>query len=133
MLNNGEGIKNQKIDQTKIVVAQNSSCMTTTSGTLTLRVVGFPEGEHMVLDRVFVIPEFNKRIISLKQLTRQGFKLGFKNRAKEIVRIVKATNADLLVIGAHGHRGLKDWLYGATIDSVRHQLKIPVLIVTPKV
>jgi manganese transport protein len=45
------------------------------------------------------------------------------------VRIVKETNADLLVIGAHGHKGIKDWLYGATIDSVRHQLKIPVLIV----
>ena len=70
-------------------------------------------------------------------LEKKGIKaeshLGFRRRNKEIVRIVKATNADLLVIGAHGHRGLKDWLYGATIDSVRHQLKIPVLIVTPKV
>jgi manganese transport protein len=70
-------------------------------------------------------------------LERQGIKaeshLGYRRRNKEIVRIVKATKADLLVIGAHGHRGLKDWLYGATIDSVRHQLKIPVLIVTPDV
>ena len=70
-------------------------------------------------------------------LEKQGIKaeshLGFRRRNKEIVRIVKATNADLLVIGAHGHKGFKDWLYGATIDSVRHQLKIPVLIVTPKV
>jgi manganese transport protein len=57
--------------------------------------------------------------------------LGYRRRNHEIVRIVKATNADLLVIGAHGHKGIKDWLYGATIDSVRHQLKIPVLIVTP--
>jgi manganese transport protein len=56
--------------------------------------------------------------------------LGFRRRNKEIVRIVKATNADLLVIGAHGHKGIKDWIYGATIDDVRHQLNIPVLIVT---
>jgi manganese transport protein len=66
-------------------------------------------------------------------LKQQGIKarsyLGFKRRNKEIVRIVKETNADLLVIGAHGHKGIKDWLYGATIDAVRHQLKIPVLIV----
>ena len=66
-------------------------------------------------------------------LKEQGIKahsyLGFKRRNKEIVRIVKETKADLLVIGAHGNRGIKDWLYGATIDSVRHQLKIPVLIV----
>jgi manganese transport protein len=66
-------------------------------------------------------------------LREQGIKaqsfLGFKRRNKEIVRIVKEVQADLLVIGAHGHRGIKDWLYGATIDAVRHQLKIPVLIV----
>ena len=60
--------------------------------------------------------------------TSEGF-LGFRNRAKEIVRIVKEINADLLVVGAHGHGGLKDLIYGETVDSVRHELKIPVLIV----
>jgi manganese transport protein len=55
--------------------------------------------------------------------------LGFRNRQKEIPRLVKEANADLLIIGAHGHSGMKDWLYGETIDAVRHQLKIPVLIV----
>jgi manganese transport protein len=69
-------------------------------------------------------------------LKQQGIEaenhLGFRRRNKEIVRIVKETGADLLVIGAHGHRGIKDWIYGATIDSVRHQLKIPVLIVSLK-
>jgi manganese transport protein len=56
--------------------------------------------------------------------------LGFRNRQKEIPRLVKEANADLLIIGAHGHSGVKDWLYGETIDAVRHQLKIPVLIVS---
>jgi manganese transport protein len=56
--------------------------------------------------------------------------LGFRNRQKEIPRLVKESNADLLIIGAHGHSGVKDWLYGETIDAVRHQLKIPVLIVS---
>lgn len=55
--------------------------------------------------------------------------LGFRNRQKEITRLVKESGADLLIIGAHGHSGMKDWLYGETIDAVRHQLKIPVLIV----
>jgi manganese transport protein len=55
--------------------------------------------------------------------------LGFNHRAREIVRIVKENDADMLVIGAHGHAGLKDWFYGQTIDSVRHELKIPVLVV----
>ena len=56
--------------------------------------------------------------------------LGFRNRAKEIVRIVKETNSDLLVAGAHGHTGLKDFIYGETVNAVRHELKIPVLVVT---
>ncbi len=68
------------------------------------------------------------------QLRQQGYEakgvLGFRQRAKEIVRIVKEENADMLIAGAHGHTGLKDLLYGTTIDTVRHELKIPVLVVT---
>jgi manganese transport protein len=67
-------------------------------------------------------------------LQQKGFNaeslLGFRNRQKEIPRLVKEANADLLIIGAHGHSGMKDWLYGETIDAVRHKLKIPVLIVS---
>jgi manganese transport protein len=67
------------------------------------------------------------------QLTAQNIiaetHLGFRNRTKEIARLVKDSGADLLIIGAHGHKGMRDWLYGETIDAVRHQLKIPVLIV----
>ena len=69
----------------------------------------------------------------IAQLRAKGFhaeaKLGFQNRTREIVRIIKENNADLLVIGAHGHTGVKDWIYGETVNSVRHELKIPVLIV----
>lgn len=63
-----------------------------------------------------------------KNITAIGV-LGFNERAKEIVRIVKESDADMLVIGAHGHSGIKDLLYGQTISSVRHELKIPVLVV----
>ncbi|MBD0366925.1 MAG: Nramp family divalent metal transporter [Flavisolibacter sp.] len=69
----------------------------------------------------------------VQQLEQHGFtatsRLGFQNRQKEIVRLVKEAKADLLVIGAHGHSGVKDWLYGETIDAVRHGLRIPVLII----
>jgi manganese transport protein len=67
------------------------------------------------------------------QFREKGFKaegiLGFRNRAKEIVQIVKKENADMLVVGAHGHTGLKDFIYGETVNVVRHELKIPVLVV----
>ncbi|BAV08289.1 manganese transport protein [Filimonas lacunae] len=55
--------------------------------------------------------------------------LGYKNRINEIVRIVKDVKADMLIMGAHRHTGIKDFVYGATVDQVRHKLAIPVLIV----
>ena len=68
-----------------------------------------------------------------EQLKVSGYKvdyvLGYRNRISEIVRIVKLKEADMLVMGAHGHRGLKDYIFGETIESVRHHLEIPVLIV----
>jgi len=57
------------------------------------------------------------------------FELGYNKRIKEIVRIVKNAEADLLIMGAHRHKGLKDYLFGETIEDVRHELSIPVLIV----
>jgi manganese transport protein len=69
----------------------------------------------------------------VKQLQARGFsvigKLGYNRRAEEIVRIVKEEKIDLLVMGAHGHAGVKDMLYGETINKVRHDLKIPVFVV----
>jgi manganese transport protein len=55
--------------------------------------------------------------------------LGYNNRVKEIVRLVRQNRADLLVIGAHGHKGIRDVVYGQTVDAVRHSLRIPVLII----
>ncbi|MEO8721224.1 MAG: Nramp family divalent metal transporter [Ginsengibacter sp.] len=70
------------------------------------------------------------------QLKQKGYNarglLGFKNPAKEIVRLVKESEADMLVVGVHGHSGLKDLIYGQTVNTVRHQLKIPVLMVSLK-
>jgi manganese transport protein len=69
----------------------------------------------------------------VQQLRDKGIEsvglLGFNDRAKEIVRIVRESNAGMLVIGAHGHTGIKDLLYGQTVGTVRHELKIPVLVV----
>ena len=69
----------------------------------------------------------------VKQLETRGYiaegYIGYRNRAKEIVRIVKDIEADMLVMGAHGHTALKDLIYGQTVNTVRHELKIPVLIV----
>ncbi len=46
-----------------------------------------------------------------------------------IVQWAKEHAPDLIVMGAHGHHGLKDLAFGRTIDAVRHELDIPILVV----
>lgn len=71
--------------------------------------------------------------IYAQALEKKGYKaitcLGYHHRVKEIVRIVSISNAQLLVMGAHKHHGWKDYVFGETIESVRHKVDIPVLIV----
>jgi manganese transport protein len=50
---------------------------------------------------------------------------------REIVRYAREIRPDLVIMGAHGHGGLKDLIFGNTINPVRHDLKIPMLIVRP--
>ncbi len=47
----------------------------------------------------------------------------------EIVRLAEQIRPDLVVMGAHGHRGVKDLIFGNTINGVRHQVAAPVLVV----
>ena len=69
----------------------------------------------------------------VRQLADMGysasFTIGYGGAVKAIATAVADSNADLLVMGAHGHRGIKDILFGATVDAVRHEVKVPVLIV----
>ena len=72
----------------------------------------------------------NKYVNYLHDLGYEGSgEMGFGSPKTAIVEKATAFNADLLVMGAHGHRLLKDILFGTTVDAVRHALKIPVLIV----
>jgi len=48
---------------------------------------------------------------------------------QEIVKAARALKPDLLVMGAHGHRGIQDLVYGQTINAVRHAVDVPLLIV----
>jgi manganese transport protein len=61
-------------------------------------------------------------------LTVSG-ELGFGSVPKEIIRLSNEHHIDVLVMGAHGHRGFLDFFYGTTISPVRHSLKMPIVIV----
>ena len=66
-------------------------------------------------------------------LRQEGYRveldLGFGKPSKVIPELVSKFGADLLVMGGHGHHGLKDLIFGETINAVRHRVKIPVLAV----
>ncbi len=67
------------------------------------------------------------------QLTAMGFRaklhLGYGNVPAGISKIVEDNKIDFLIIGAHGHRGIKDLVLGTTVDALRHRIKVPLLIV----
>jgi len=50
--------------------------------------------------------------------------------AEAIVQHAKQVDADLVIMGAHGHRGLKDLLFGTTISAVRHGVRAPLFVVS---
>ncbi len=55
--------------------------------------------------------------------------IGYGSPRKAIPKLVTEKGVDILVMGAHGHKLLKDLVFGATVDAVRHAVKIPVLVV----
>lgn len=75
-----------------------------------------------------------KLLLEYKEiLTEKGFKvvtkLGFGKPDKSIPTIINEGNFDVLVMGTHGHTGIKDILFGTTVNKLRHKISIPLLIV----
>jgi manganese transport protein len=52
---------------------------------------------------------------------------------KEIAKVCKKEDLELIVVGSHGHKMLKDIIYGATVDELRHRVRIPVLAIPVEV
>ncbi len=55
-------------------------------------------------------------------------RIGFGPAKKVLPKLVRESESQLLVMGSHGHRLLKDLLLGSTIDAVRHKVTVPVLV-----
>lgn len=48
---------------------------------------------------------------------------------KEIAEAAARENCDLIAMSTHGHKFVKDVLYGSVANDVRHQTRVPVLLV----
>lgn len=66
-----------------------------------------------------------------QQLIQQGYKsevvLGYGRPHSAIPKLIDG--CDLLVMGTHGHKTIKDILFGTTVESVRHKITIPLVLV----
>jgi manganese transport protein len=80
------------------------------------------EAGREYLDRL--VASLGEMKIEVERAIRHG-----SNPRREIVRYAREIRPDLLVMGAHGHGSIKDLIFGTTINPVRHQLNIPILVV----
>lgn len=55
--------------------------------------------------------------------------LGYGDPPQQLVRLTRQHGIDLVVLGGHGHKRIRDLLHGETISGVRHGLDIPILTV----
>jgi manganese transport protein len=58
--------------------------------------------------------------------------IGYGSAASSIAKIVNSEDIDFIVMGSHGHKALKDLIFGTTVNSVRHKVNVPVLVVKPQ-
>ena len=83
------------------------------------------ESEEMKEDRAYL----EKRV---RELTAEGFScdavLALGEPSDEIIKLAREKNVDLIAMTTHGHRFISDILYGETVDKVRHEVEVPVLL-----
>ena len=83
------------------------------------------ESEEMKADRAYL-----DRLRG--ELAAQGFTvetmLAMGDPSTEIIRTAENQGVDLIAMSTHGHRFLSDLIHGATVDRVRHLVKVPVLL-----
>ena len=90
------------------------------------RQLNLRESEEMRLDLDYL----DRRTDELKQAGIDADSvLAGGEPSKEIAEAAARENCDLIAMSTHGHRFVKDVLYGSVANEVRHITKVPVLLV----
>ena len=71
-----------------------------------------------------IVNSLREQKVDVDVVVRHG-----NNPATEIAAAVHDVQPDLVIMASHGHRGIKDLIFGTTINAVRHRVKVPLLIV----
>ena len=56
------------------------------------------------------------------------YDIGYGNRVKALADLIKKDEADIAVFGSHGHKGIKDLIFGTTSNKVKDRVNIPIII-----
>jgi nucleotide-binding universal stress UspA family protein len=83
------------------------------------------ESEEMRDDRAYL--EDVARQLAAEGITSE-WRLGRGDPATEIIAHARKEHVDLVAMATHGHRLINDLIRGTTVNRVRHELDIPVLL-----
>lgn len=84
------------------------------------------ESEEMKADSAYLeqtAADLRKQGLTVDTLLALG------NPPAEIVKIAASSGCDLIAMASHGHKLIGDLLHGSTIDRVRHNTRVPLLVV----
>jgi nucleotide-binding universal stress UspA family protein len=74
--------------------------------------------------------------VTAARLTGTGLQvdtlLALGNPPNEIIKAAEANCCDLIALASHGHKLFADIVHGSTIDRVRHNTTVPLLVVSAK-
>lgn len=57
-----------------------------------------------------------------------SYQVGYGTPVKALAKLIKDNNCDIAVFGSHGHKGIKDLIFGITANRVKDKISIPILI-----
>lgn len=84
------------------------------------------ESDEMRDDRAYLDQVADRfRLAGLRVSTE----LALGNPPTEILKAAQARQCDLIAMTSHGHKLIGDILHGSTIEAVRHNTTIPLLVV----
>jgi nucleotide-binding universal stress UspA family protein len=84
------------------------------------------DSDEMKSDRRYL----DEETLTLRERgVRVEFKLAMGDPATEIVKWAKAEHCDLIAMTTHGHKFVGDIVHGSTIEPVRHNSPMPLLVI----
>jgi nucleotide-binding universal stress UspA family protein len=84
------------------------------------------DSEEMIIDRQYL--EETAQALRARGLETRTY-LALGEPAQEILHTAEREHCDLIAMTSHGHRFLADLFLGSTIEEVRHESTIPILVV----